>query len=126
MQNILTLAQTLTVVNVIHAHARKCDGTITIKVTDPDTGEVQKFKEPCKICVTNTKRLGEIPAPILSECLAEVPPPPAMFCLATLILESTFERGTHNTHRAMRDRTAGMVLLKEYQDMGGKLKTIRG
>lgn len=119
----LTLKEALAITSVIHSHARKCDGTVTIKVTDPETGIVTKFKEPCMVCVRNTARMQEIPPQILSECLAEPEPVKAQFQFVTLIVESTLNRGGHKGKRAERDVQASMDLLRFWRDeCGGKLR----
>jgi len=117
----MTLKEAQSITNYVHAHAQKCDGTVTVKSEDPISGVITKTKIPCDMCKHNTRRMGEIPVEFLSECLSEAPAPPASFSMATLLVESVFERGTHRTKRAQRDLIAGMGILRWYQDNGGKL-----
>jgi len=43
--------------------------------------------------------------------------------MLTLLVDSTFNRGTHTSKRSQADKAVGMRLLKDYQDSGGKLRT---
>lgn len=105
-----------------HAHARKCNGRVKIKLINHYTGEETKVEVPCKVCIDNLAWFNQLPPDILSLCLQEPYTTEARFSLASLIVESTFERGTHKGKRARRDLICGMHLLKFWQDeLGGKL-----
>jgi hypothetical protein len=124
----MDLSHALTITAMAHTHYRHggkkgqaCNGTISTKEIDPITEKEVKITLPCQSCIHHTERLGTIPIQFLSECLSEPPSPPARFSMATLLLESVLERGTHKSRRGQRDFIAGMKLLKDYQDLGGKL-----
>lgn len=119
----LGLKEALEITAVVHSHARKCDGTTTIKLTDPETGMITKIKEPCKLCLRNTERMSALPPQMLSQCLEEPEGLVAHFQLATLIVDSTLNRGGHKGKRAERDVQASMDLLRFWRDeCDGKLR----
>lgn len=86
------------------------------------TQRCNKKAEDCKLCEQIQKFFSLLPLHHLSDAMAEPAPQEATFSLATLIMESTFERGTHRSARGLRDKAAGMSLLRYYEkELGGKL-----
>lgn len=80
-----------------------------------------KKAEDCRICAQIQMFFSLLPLHHLSEALVEVPATPATFSFGTMIMDSTFERGTHRSQRGLRDKAAGMMLLKYYEEEGGRL-----
>lgn len=80
-----------------------------------------KKAEDCRICAQIQTFFSLLPLHHLTEALTEPSATPATFSFGTLIMDSTFERGTHRSQRGLRDQAAGMMLLKYYEEEGGKL-----
>lgn len=85
-------------------------------------GGCKKMIGECKMCNRSLAFFSSIPLNHLPDALGEPATQRATFQLATLTMESTFNRGTMKGERAMRDKAAGMRLLQEYESMGGKLR----
>lgn len=106
-------AQLLSDLRMQFKHLKECSGTRKTK----DGGS-----KMCPSCENGVKLFARAPLHILSQILSE-PVYPARVEMVTLIVDSTFRRGTHNTKRSRADLAAGMQLLKDYKDNGGKLRT---
>ena len=106
------IKQLLSDVRMQFKHVQACSGT----------RKKAGMTIPCPLCEHGMKLFSEVPGYLLAEVLSE-PIFPVEIQMVTLIVDSTFNRGTHNTKRAQADCAAGMRLLKDYQDSGGKLRT---
>jgi len=112
MSNKAVIDQLLADVRMQFKHTRECSGTRKRNGTTI----------PCPSCEHGIYLFKMVPAHLLSQILTE-PVYGARVQMLTLLVDSTFNRGTHTSKRSQADKAVGMRLLKDYQDSGGKLRT---
>jgi hypothetical protein len=96
----------------LQAHGKGCTGKKKNRIGESDE---------CSTCKRNLETFSTIPSGALNKFLTEPLAKGMRVSVAVLVVDSMFDRTTHNTKRASRDFEAAYPIMKDYEQRGGRL-----